>query len=61
MYAKNPKKCSLLIFLCSKMASTCPHFLQPHVDFGLKLAGADLMSIPGLYGFVQVKLHNINS
>lgn len=28
--------------------------LQPHVDFGLKLAGADLMSIPGLYRFVQV-------
>ncbi|GMN48721.1 hypothetical protein TIFTF001_017901 [Ficus carica] len=26
---------------------------KPHVDFGLKLAGADLMSIPGLYRFVQ--------
>lgn len=26
---------------------------QPHVDFGLKLLGADLMSIPGLYRFVQ--------
>ncbi|KAK8518926.1 hypothetical protein V6N13_017814 [Hibiscus sabdariffa] len=26
---------------------------KPHVDFGLKLIGADLMSIPGLYRFVQ--------
>ncbi|PKA62585.1 Synaptotagmin-2 [Apostasia shenzhenica] len=26
---------------------------KPHVDFGLKLCGADVMSIPGLYGFVQ--------
>ncbi|CAL5416054.1 unnamed protein product [Camellia sinensis] len=25
----------------------------PHVDFGLKLLGADAMSIPGLYRFVQ--------
>lgn len=32
-----------------------PIILQPHVDFGLKLLGADLMSIPGLYNFVQVK------
>ena len=30
--------------------------LQPHVDFGLKVLGADLMSIPGLYRFVQVCL-----
>lgn len=30
--------------------------MQPHVDFGLKLVGADLMSIPGLYRFVQVSL-----
>lgn len=30
--------------------------LQPHVDFGLKLLGADVMSIPGLYRFVQVIL-----
>lgn len=28
--------------------------VQPHVDFGLKLLGADAMAIPGLYGFVQV-------
>jgi len=28
--------------------------LQPNVDFGLKLLGADAMSIPGLYKFVQV-------
>ncbi|KAB2636220.1 hypothetical protein D8674_026754 [Pyrus ussuriensis x Pyrus communis] len=26
---------------------------KPYVDFGLKLFGADLMSIPGLYRFVQ--------
>ncbi|KAF9684485.1 hypothetical protein SADUNF_Sadunf04G0123100 [Salix dunnii] len=26
---------------------------KPHVDFGLKLLGADLMSIPGLYRVVQ--------
>ncbi|KAK9023113.1 hypothetical protein V6N11_003343 [Hibiscus sabdariffa] len=26
---------------------------KPHVDFGLKLVGADLMAIPGLYMFVQ--------
>uniref|UniRef100_A0A803N6X1 C2 domain-containing protein n=1 Tax=Chenopodium quinoa TaxID=63459 RepID=A0A803N6X1_CHEQI len=27
--------------------------VQPHVDFGLKLLGADAMAIPGLYRFVQ--------
>ncbi|XP_044488095.1 synaptotagmin-1-like [Mangifera indica] len=26
---------------------------KPHVDFGLKLIGADLMAIPGLYRFIQ--------
>ncbi|CAH9080846.1 unnamed protein product [Cuscuta epithymum] len=26
---------------------------KPHIDFGLKLLGADAMSIPGLYTFVQ--------
>ncbi|XP_068639958.1 synaptotagmin-1-like [Aristolochia californica] len=26
---------------------------KPHVDFGLKLLGADVMSIPGLYSMVQ--------
>jgi Ca2+-dependent lipid-binding protein len=26
---------------------------KPHVDFGLKLFGADVMAIPGLYRFVQ--------
>ncbi|XP_043696833.1 synaptotagmin-1-like isoform X2 [Telopea speciosissima] len=29
---------------------------KPHVDFGLKLVGADLMSIPGLYRFVQERI-----
>ena len=29
-------------------------YLQPHVDFGLKILGGDIMSIPGLYRFVQV-------
>ncbi|WOL18882.1 synaptotagmin-2 [Canna indica] len=31
---------------------------KPHVDFGLKLMGADLMSIPGLYRFVQETIKN---
>ncbi|KAG0453246.1 hypothetical protein HPP92_025652 [Vanilla planifolia] len=31
---------------------------KPHVDFGLKLMGADVMSIPGLYGFVQDIIKN---
>lgn len=31
---------------------------KPHVDFGLKLLGADLMSIPGLYRFVQELIKN---
>ncbi|KAB2595992.1 synaptotagmin-3-like [Pyrus ussuriensis x Pyrus communis] len=26
---------------------------KPHVDFGMKILGADIMSIPGLYRFVQ--------
>ncbi|XP_074569701.1 synaptotagmin-2-like [Curcuma longa] len=26
---------------------------KPHVDFGLKLVGVDLMAVPGLYRFVQ--------
>lgn len=29
-------------------------YLQPHVDFGIKILGGDIMSIPGLYRFVQV-------
>ncbi|KAL9244857.1 hypothetical protein vseg_018578 [Gypsophila vaccaria] len=29
---------------------------KPHVDFGLKVLGADLMSIPGLYRFVQEQI-----
>ncbi|KAH9625474.1 hypothetical protein KSS87_008137 [Heliosperma pusillum] len=29
---------------------------KPHVDFGLKLLGADAMAIPGLYRFVQEKI-----
>lgn len=33
--------------------------LQPHVDFGLRLFGADLMSIPGLYRFVQVNTSSL--
>jgi len=28
--------------------------IQPHVDFGMRVSGADIMSIPGLYRFVQV-------
>ncbi|KAK9690769.1 hypothetical protein RND81_09G153100 [Saponaria officinalis] len=29
---------------------------KPHVDFGLKVLGADVMSIPGLYRFVQEQI-----
>ncbi|XP_071713812.1 synaptotagmin-2-like [Rutidosis leptorrhynchoides] len=29
---------------------------KPHVDFGLKLLGADIMSIPGLYRFAQEQI-----
>ncbi|KGN61930.1 synaptotagmin-1 isoform X1 [Cucumis sativus] len=29
---------------------------KPHIDFGLKLMGVDLMSIPGLYTFVQERI-----
>lgn len=28
---------------------------KPHVDFGLKVLGGDIMSVPGLYRFVQVQ------
>ncbi|MFS8031488.1 putative synaptotagmin-like mitochondrial-lipid-binding domain-containing protein [Helianthus anomalus] len=36
-------------------AKICVSLMEkPHVDFGLRLFGADLMSIPGLYRFVQV-------
>nr|GEW99855.1 synaptotagmin-2-like isoform X1 [Tanacetum cinerariifolium] len=38
-----PCFCKILVSLMDK----------PHVDFGIKLGGADVMSIPGLYGFVQ--------
>ncbi|KAG9132942.1 hypothetical protein Leryth_026886 [Lithospermum erythrorhizon] len=38
-----PCFCKILVSLMEK----------PHVDFGLKLLGADVMSIPGLYSFVQ--------
>ncbi|CAN1307647.1 SYT1 [Linum perenne] len=30
---------------------------KPHVDFGLKLVGADLMSIPGVYRLVQFVIY----
>ncbi|KAK8916093.1 Synaptotagmin-2 [Platanthera zijinensis] len=31
---------------------------KPHVDFGLKLFGADVMAIPGLYRFIQDTIKN---
>ncbi|EPS74285.1 hypothetical protein M569_00465 [Genlisea aurea] len=35
-------------------AKICVSLMEkPHIDFGLKLAGADVMSIPGLYRFLQ--------
>lgn len=39
-----------------RLTSHCSALLQPYVDFGLKLLGADAMAIPGLYRFVQVIL-----
>lgn len=27
---------------------------QPYIDFGMEILGGDIMSIPGLYRFVQV-------
>ncbi|GFY94372.1 calcium-dependent lipid-binding (CaLB domain) family protein [Actinidia rufa] len=35
-----------------------PYLDKPHVNFGLKLLGADAMSIPCLYRFVQVGKHD---
>lgn len=34
-------------------------FFQPKVDFGLKVMGGDIMSIPGLYRYIQVVIHMI--
>lgn len=31
-------------------------YMQPHVDFGFRLLGGDVMAIPGLYQYVQVNL-----
>ncbi|KAK9289505.1 hypothetical protein L1049_007660 [Liquidambar formosana] len=31
---------------------------KPHIDFGLKLLGVDIMAIPGLYQFVQETIRN---
>ncbi|GAB2286852.1 Synaptotagmin-3 [Dionaea muscipula] len=31
---------------------------KPHVDFGLNLLGGDIMSIPGLYRFIQKTIQN---
>lgn len=43
-----------VLFIENHLILSCGLFWQPHVDFGLKVAGADLMSVPGLYQFVQV-------
>lgn len=53
---KNVCKCNFSILNLKTFGNICfiCLFSQPHVDFGIKLGGADLMSIPGLYGFVQV-------
>ncbi|KAI7737646.1 hypothetical protein M8C21_001779 [Ambrosia artemisiifolia] len=38
-------------------AKICVSLMEkPHVDFGLRLFGADLMSVPGLYRFVQEQI-----
>ncbi|KAL9263372.1 Synaptotagmin-3-like protein [Drosera capensis] len=46
-WAGNPN-----IVLVVKLLSLRIRF-QPHVDFGFNILGADIMSIPGLYQFVQ--------
>lgn len=33
---------------------------KPHIDFGMKILGGDVMSIPGLYQFVQVLLGKLS-
>ncbi|EFJ29282.1 plant synaptotagmin [Selaginella moellendorffii] len=43
LVAAFPCFCKIIVSLMDK----------PHVDFGLKLLGGDLMAIPGLYAFVQ--------
>lgn len=45
---------SILFSFLFSLLSYLIMILQPHVDFGLKLLGADAMAIPGLYRFVQV-------
>ncbi|KAJ8765097.1 hypothetical protein K2173_010580 [Erythroxylum novogranatense] len=41
-------------------AKICVSLMEkPHVDFGLKLLGADLMAIPGLYRFVQETIKDL--
>ncbi|KAF7097811.1 hypothetical protein CFC21_099598 [Triticum aestivum] len=38
-------------------ASLCVSLMEkPHVDFGLKLLGGDVMAIPGLYRFIQEQI-----
>lgn len=44
----------LMALILSLSLALTSFIVQPHVDFGLKLIGADLMSIPGLHRFVQV-------
>ncbi|CAN0909227.1 SYT3 [Linum grandiflorum] len=46
-WAGNPN-----ITLVLKLMSL-PITVQPRVDFGLEISGGDIMSIPGLHGFVQ--------
>ncbi|CAL5384694.1 unnamed protein product [Camellia sinensis] len=43
---------TILVSLMEKVRGNDQRAL-PHVDFGLKVLGADAMSIPGLYSFVQ--------
>lgn len=31
-------------------------YMQPHVDFGFRLLGGDVMAIPGFYQYVQVNI-----
>ena len=42
-------------FDMERMEKVMAYFnLQPHLDFGLKILGGDVMAIPGIYCYVQV-------
>ncbi|KAB5544135.1 hypothetical protein DKX38_012247 [Salix brachista] len=52
VYSK-PKDTVKVEWLNKFLSDMWPYLDQPHVDFGLKILGGDVMSIPGLYRLVQ--------